>query len=166
MLMTFVIGFFIFGCKEETTDPQQLITGQLIKRTSCKDNFKSASKITPDSLSCIDYYFDGENKLTIKHINAGFNCCPESLWCKVSVKNDSIIVQEFEKSALCDYNCLYDLDMGVTGVAAKKYLLKFIEPYCGEQEKLIFEIDLTNIKKGLFCVTRKQYPWGIYSINQ
>jgi hypothetical protein len=161
--ITFTIGLFIFGCKENTE--QLIISGQLIKHTSCKDNFKSASEITPDSLSCIDYYFD-QNKLSLKHINAGFNCCPERLWCNISLKNDTIIVQEFEKSALCDCNCLYDLDMEVTGVTAKKYILKFVDPYCGEQEKLIFEIDLIKETEGLFCVTRKQYPWGIYSINQ
>jgi hypothetical protein len=99
--ITFTIGLFIFGCKENTE--QLIISGQLIKHTSCKDNFKSASEITPDSLSCIDYYFD-QNKLSLKHINAGFNCCPERLWCNISLKNDTIIVQEFEKSALCDCN--------------------------------------------------------------
>ena len=164
--MTFIIGLIVFSCKEEAINTEQLtVTGQLIKHTSCKDNFKSASEITSDSLSCIDYYFD-QNKLSLKHINAGFNCCPESLWCTISVKNDTIIVQEFEKSALCRCNCLYDLDIQVTGIAEKKYILKFVEPYCGEQEKLIFEIDLKEETEGLFCVIRKQYPWGIYSINQ
>jgi hypothetical protein len=69
ILMTYIIGLIIFGCKDNTE--QLIISGQLIKHTSCKDNFKSASEVTPDSLSCIDYSFDGDNQLSIRHINAG-----------------------------------------------------------------------------------------------
>jgi hypothetical protein len=167
ILTTFIICPFIFSCENGTVDPQQLtVNGQIIKHTSCKDFFKSATLITPDSLSCVDYSFETNNKLILKHINAGFNCCPEKLWCEVSLVDDTIIIQEFERNALCDCDCLYDLDIEVTGVHKKKYLMKFVEPYIRDQEKLIFEIDLTNETEGFFCVARKRYPWGIYSMNQ
>ena len=169
LIIICLIGFLTHSCEEEEYYAKQLtLTGQLISNSTCKNDFKAAveNPIPPDTLSCIDYSFNSlSNKLIIKHINAGFNCCPEKLYCEVSLNNDTIIIQEFEKSALCFCNCLYDLDIEVTGVTTIKYQLKFVEPYCGEQEKLIFEIDLNKEKEGLFCVVRKQYPWGIYSIN-
>jgi len=165
ILMIVVAALFVLSCDKETADQQNPdVSGQIVKHTSCKEMLKSAAQFTPDSLSCINYSFDGENKLTVKHINAGFNCCPESLWCNISLKNDTIIFHEFEKSASCKCNCLYDLDMEVTGISTKKYFLKFVEPYCGEQEKLFFEIDLSEETEGLVCVTRKQYPWGIFTL--
>jgi len=111
----------------------------------------------------VDYSFNANtNTLTITHINAGFNCCPDSLYCKISKNIDTIIIQEFEKIPQCNCNCLYDLDIEINGVESKKYQIKFVEPYVGEQGKLEFEIDLKNNEIGSYCVTRKQYPWGIF----
>jgi hypothetical protein len=160
-------GLFIISCENEKTGSQQLkITGNLVNNSACKNELKSNSGLfdTPDSLSCIEYSFDDlNNKLTIKHINAGFNCCPDSLYCNVSLSNDTVIIEEFEASALCNCDCLYDLDMELDGVIPQKYHIRFIEPYAQDQEKLIFDIDLTKVKEESFCVTRKGYPWGMNS---
>jgi hypothetical protein len=51
------------------------------------------------------------------------------------------------------------LDIEINGIDAKIYQVEFIEPYSDEQEKIIFELDLTMEKEGSYCVTRKQYPW-------
>jgi hypothetical protein len=99
--------------------------------------------------------------LTVKHINAGFNCCPDSLYCKVDLEGDTILIQELENSTLCHCNCLYDLVIEIKGIDLKKYHVKFIEPYVADQNKLLFEIDLTEDSTGSYCVTRQQYPWGI-----
>lgn len=157
-----LIVLMIICCeKKDENDKQLTISGQLISNSTCKNDLKSRSHIveTPDSLSCVEYSFDKENnKLTLKHINAGFNCCPDSLYCKVELISDTIQIQEFEKSALCGCNCLYDLDIEVTGIEIKKYEIKFVEPYVGDQIKLIFDIDLTKDLNGTYCVTRNQYP--------
>jgi hypothetical protein len=170
ILVFFFIGLIVISCEKENAKNKQLnLTGQLISNSTCKNGLKStsATNITPDSLSCIDYSFDNlSNKLIIKHINAGFNCCPDSLYCNISLKNDTIVIQEFEAAALCDCNCLYDLDIEINGVDSKKYQIKLIEPYLSEQSEIIFEIDLTKNMNGSFCVTRKQYPWGMNSINE
>jgi hypothetical protein len=106
-------------------------------------------------------YNETSNKLIFNHINAGFNCCPQGFYCNVSLKNDTIIVEEFENSSLCDCNCLYDLEIELKGVEAKKYQIKFIEPYCGNQAKLEFPVDLASLEQGSYCATRTNYPWGI-----
>jgi hypothetical protein len=157
------IGLLIFSTYScEKNKINNNITGKLIKSTDCK-TFKSASINSDfsDTSSCIIYSFDASvNKLILKHVNAGFNCCPEELYCTVSMNNDTIIIQEFEKKSLCRCNCLYDLDIELIGVESKNYSIKIIEPYAMGQEKLNFKLDLEHSNEGSYCVTRKQYPWG------
>jgi len=163
-----VFLFIIPGCENEH-DKQLTLSGTLINNSACKSGSTSAFETvsTPDTLSCIDYSFnDLDNKLTIKHINAGFNCCPESLYCNVSLIGDTIIITEQEAKAECRCNCLYDLDLVINGVDSKRYQIKVIEPYCGEQEKISFKVDLEKDKNGSFCVIRGVYPWGMESSNK
>jgi len=116
---------------------------------------------TPDSQSCIEFAFDQDNRMLIlKHINAAFNCCPESLWCTVAFRNDTILIQEFEKQQGCKCNCLYDLDLEVEGIEPGEYYLRIIEPYLGTQKPLIGEMNIQTSKIGNFCVWRTIYPWG------
>lgn len=170
VLTILFIGLIIIGCEKESDNKTQLtITGQLIDNSICKNELKSTTQITetPDSLSCVEYSFNaGKNKLLLKHINAGFNCCPDSLSCKVELNGDTIQIQEFEKEAQCHCNCLYDLDIEINGVEVKIYQIKFIEPYVADQDKLNFEIDLNKESNGSYCVTRKLYPWGVISLNE
>jgi len=170
LLIVSLFGLLVISCEKNNDNNSQLtITGQLISNSTCKNDLKSTSQIITisDSLSCVEYSFDkGKNKLTLNHINAGFNCCPDSLYCKVELKGDTIQIQEFERTAQCLCNCLYDLDIEIYGVDLRKYRIKFIEPYVSDQNKLIFDIDLVNNKDGSYCVIRKQYPWGMDSINK
>ena len=161
VMIAVVFSCFTYSCDKEQ---ENTLTGSLINHTGCK-MFKSyyIDSDTPDTLSCINYSFDpSNNKLSLSHINAGFNCCPESLYCDIKMINDTIIIQEFEKEALCDCNCLYDLEIELNGVFSKIYYLKIIEPYAGDEEKLFFQLDLEYHNQGSYCVTRKRYPWGIY----
>jgi len=154
--------FLISGCEKNTENNRELPVGQLKSHSDCK-LFKTAGSEAdiPDTISCVSYVFDASaDQLSLTHVNAGFNCCPDSLYCNILVNNDTIIIQEFEKSALCRCNCLYDLEIEISGLEIKKYLVRFIEPYSGEQEKIIFEVDLTLKNAGSYCVTRTQYPWG------
>ena len=153
-----------WGLVDYEGDPQFEISGRLISNTGCKDiesgNLKNS---TPDTVSCINYTFDvTTNELILKHINAGFNCCPDSLFCDISLDNDTIIIREFEKESLCDCNCLFDLDIKLEGVDSKRYYIKIIEPYVGDEEKLYFELDLVNNHEGSYCVNRNHYPWVEY----
>ena len=110
----------------------------------------------------MEYAYNQTSKeLTFMHVNTGFNCCPQGFYCNLSLKNDTIIIEEFENSSLCDCNCLYDLNIEMKEVEAKKYQIKFIEPYCSDQEKIEFGVDLAVQTEGVFCVARNRYPWGI-----
>ena len=168
ILLVLFIGGFVLGCEKEKEDPPVEISGKLTSNMECKDLFKSAfeANTTPDSLSCIEYTFSQvDSILTLRHINAGFNCCPEELWGEISTSGDTILIEEFEKSALCDCDCLYDLDIVIEGVVEGKYHIKMVEPYAQGQRELFFEIDLEKETNGSYCVLRKRYPWGIHGSN-
>lgn len=163
IIIAIVLIAAIFCCTKEP-DPSggMNLTATLFGNPQCK-GLKSAELVgsRSNSQSCIEYSFNQTLKiLTLKHINAGFNCCPESLSCTATNRNDTIVIQEFEKSMGCKCNCLYDLEMEVNGVEPGKYQLRIIEPYVGSQVQLNFELDLLKQKEGTWCVTRWVYPWG------
>lgn len=158
----FLLGL-LSSCTIEPENPAEMnLTVRLLGNPQCiylKSPENHAE--TPNSQSCMEFAFDQDNrKLILKHLNAGFNCCPESLWCTVTFRNDTIIIQEFEKNMGCKCNCLYDLDMELEGVEPGKYQLRLIEPYLGTQQPLIGLLDLLTQKQGSFCVSRTNYPWG------
>lgn len=167
IIMALVAGaLFLYQCEKEKSADKTL-SGKLISYTECKDFTKSTpgSETIADTLSCVQYRYDMETrKLTLKHINTGFNCCPEELYCSFSANVDTLFINESEKSAMCDCNCLFDMDIEITDVDAGKYQVKFIEPYAEDLDPLLFEIDLVNHPEGSFCVNRKWYPWGQYSL--
>lgn len=163
----FLSAILIYSCEKDSSSKKLLhIEGELISKSECKSYLKIAQAPTPDSLSCIEYSYDeSTNKLTLIHINAGFNCCPDSVYCNVTSSADTIIINEVEQGGLCNCDCIYDLNIEVKGVDAKIYVIKLIEPYAQDMEKLNDEIDLTQNKIGSFCVTRNEYPWGIHSVK-
>jgi len=156
------ILLLVISCENEKENAKQLVlSGKILSHSDCKDLKSDLVFFTTDSLSCAEYSFDSStNKLFIKHINAGFNCCPDSLYCNVTVSNDTIIIQEFESKQQCNCNCLYDLDIVIYGVDSRNYQIKFIEPYSGNQEQIIFAVDFSAQKEGSYCVIRNSYPWG------
>jgi len=108
ILLIIALIALIFSCKNESET--YLINGQLLSHSECK-SMKSGAGISmdSDSLSCVEYaYEETNNKLHLKHINAGFNCCPGNLTCNVSISNDTILIQEKEQFAQCNCDCLYE----------------------------------------------------------
>lgn len=158
-LISFFALIINISCNEECENHVPEFDSKLISHTGCK-HLKSST--TENNQSCVKYSFDRESyTLTLTHINTGFNCCPDSLWCTVTKDENTIIIEEFEVSQNCKCNCLYDLKIEINGIEHDTYTIKFIEPYRGEQEELIYDIDLSENSSGSFCVTRKIYPWGM-----
>jgi len=166
-ILAITIAFAVIITACETVNPQNGISGKLISNSDCKSGLiMVVENETSDTLSCIEYEYTAEDKiLHIKHINAGFNCCPGEISCTAKLSNDTIIVQESEKSALCNCDCLFDLNIDISGVEEQKYYIQVKEPYCGDQQKLYILIFLNKDKQGTICVTRKQYPWGMSQVK-
>lgn len=167
ILALFFIAIITFSCVKESNDENNIsqeleLSGEIVNSSSCKSELKSTFKFadTPDTLSCIHYEYNPvDKKLSLTHINAGFNCCPEGFYVETSLDDNTITIQEFENESLCDCNCLYDLEIELTEVEQKAYMLDFIEPYADGLQKISFEIDLANDTIGEYCVIRKKYPW-------
>lgn len=157
--LSLLIG--LYSCTKDSGS--QNSQGKLIHVSACKLNKSSnQGNEIPDSLSCAQFnYAASSGTLTIKHINAGFNCCPDKIDCHIIVRNDSILISETESAAACNCNCLYDLDIQLTNLTSGSYTIHFIEPYAGDQPALTFGIDLATETEGEYCIIRKQYPWGI-----
>jgi len=158
-----IIAIVMAACDEKESLP---ITFGLTNNPECKSFDKSAAlNEKADSLSCIEYSYNSESKtLTMKHINAGFNCCPGKISFDAIFRNDTLIIEESETSSLCDCNCLYDLEMEFKNIVDEKFQVMIIEPYCGDCEKIIFEINLKSKRNGEWCSVRKNYPWGMSSL--
>ncbi|MCX6306498.1 MAG: hypothetical protein NT040_16160 [Bacteroidetes bacterium] len=158
-----LFAVLVIGChkdKKEEEKNKVPLTGKLISVSACKGKSYSMIADTVTTLSCVKYTFEpGNGTVMMKHINAGFNCCPE-IACSIAVKGDTIIVQEIEKQGICGCLCLYDLDIELNDASQKCYQVKFIEPYCGAQEPIVFAMDLTANTLGTCCVHRVDYPWG------
>jgi len=117
--------------------------GEIVDHSSCKSHMTA----TADNEDCLEYNFDGVGRLTLNHINAGFNCCP------VIAANISV-----EGGCLC--LCLFDVSYEILDLAPGNYRISVIEPYAGGYDPpLEFMVDLSGATSGQFCVPRTVYPW-------
>lgn len=138
--------------------------GRLVSRTDCKSFGApdSGPATAPTSgQECVEYDYDGRSVLRLRHINAGFNCCPGTIAADIDVSAGRILIKERESSSLCDCDCLYDIGYEIAGLTPGTYRLTVVGPYQPEGDPpLEFVADLSGAASGTFCVERTHYPWG------
>lgn len=126
----------------------------------CKGNTPLKSNDPVPENSCINYSYDGDSLLTLTHLNAGFNCCPERFAVDIEVKDDSLIIREDNVKLGCKCNCLYNLEILVHNLPADTYHVRFVEPYANHtMPQLMFDLNLKKNRVGQFCVTRPENWW-------
>lgn len=156
-----LIGIFLFaaGCDHEPIVNPAI---DLVSFTKCKNRGLKSAADHSTNQDCIQYTWVKGDTLKIKHVNAGFNCCPEGFRTELKVSGDTLIITEFENSSLCDCNCLYDLDYNLTGISKGIWWIKVVEPYVQiDAEKFSFRVDLSNTDAKEYCITRTGFPWGM-----
>ncbi|MBE0645741.1 MAG: hypothetical protein IH600_16800 [Bacteroidetes bacterium] len=152
------------GCEQEESDPivtDPVIAGNLVSVEGCKSGFtKSAAD---RNIGCMKFQYDAASrKLTLTHVNAGFNCCPEEINAEVTVEKGVIRIVESERGPNCRCNCLFDLNILVENVPAGMFTVVVDEPLRNEKDIPIeFTIDLSKESEGEHCVPRNFYPWGV-----
>jgi len=158
LLSAALTGVLLITCERD----DQNMKATVLSNSECKSGKSGEVKAdTPDTVSCVSYsYMKSDKKLVLNHINAGFNCCPGKLSASASVMGDTLVITEYEENPLCDCDCLYDLEIEVTQVEAKEYIVKFVEPYAFYEKKLIFSVELADNPEGSICVSRRYYPWN------
>ncbi|OGU11673.1 MAG: hypothetical protein A2X61_05395 [Ignavibacteria bacterium GWB2_35_12] len=155
---------FFSGCEKTSDVSNGNPNGTLVKYTGCKNTTGIAvSDTTPDNLDCIEYSFDNDDGiLRLKHINAGFNCCPGKLTADISINSDAIIINEKEQEAGCKCECLFDIDYEIKNLDSWTFRIVVVEPYRSvEEDVLEFDVDLKAQPSGKFCVERNNYPWNM-----
>lgn len=135
--------------------------GELVSRTACKLDLSGEDGSGED---CLEFDYDGVGTLTLKHVNAAFNCCPDAVGGSIDVQDGVITIVEEEICTMpCDCLCLYDLDYVIRFLPPGVYRMEVTEPYAGnrDDEPLSFRMDLAGTAAGRFCVPRTRYPWGL-----
>lgn len=161
-----VAGALLFLSSSCIFSPGTSPQGRLISRTDCKSSLQpnsgAAGTVRAASQECVEYDYDGRNVLRLKHVNAGFNCCPGTVSADIFTLGDEIRIKEKESSSLCDCNCLYDIDYEFVNVSPGIYRISVVGPYQIESDPpLEFLVDLSGAASGSYCVERTHYPWSI-----
>jgi hypothetical protein len=138
-------------------------SGSMTGQTGCKTwpATNATDPVTADQ-SCITWEYDGNSRLTIRHVNAGLNCCPEGT-AEVTVSDGLITVDERGIDGVCDCYCLYDLDLLVVNLPPGEYGFFVYENISGVPSgSFEFTVDLIASPTGMVCVDRPDYPWGTF----
>jgi hypothetical protein len=146
-------------------DPPCPPVGSLIGYEGCKEPLKgSATDSIPSDQDCMEYQYDGQGVLLLKHINAGFNCCPDELLADITIEENVITIAEDEslESGGCFCLCLFDVDYQIGNLPPGEYTIRVYGMYLEEGDQILeLTVDLVSSPSGTYCVQRDYYPWGI-----
>jgi hypothetical protein len=132
----------------------------------CKEFQKdSPPDSTPPNQDCIEYQYDGEGMLLLKHVNSGFNCCPDDILAEITLVGNLITITEIEEppGGWCDCICLFDVDYQISDLPPGEYTITVNQLYLQPGDEILeFTVDLTSATSGEYCVQRDDYPWGTW----
>lgn len=162
----FCMALVTIGACKKSTEPQLIPAGALLEFNGCKQ-FQSNVSGSLDEYApgqnddCIEYQYNGTNTLILRHINAGFNCCPGEITAEIDFNGSLITITEREELQDCRCLCLFDLDYQVVNLAPGVYTIRIIEPYMeGGDQVLELILNLSAATSGTHCLQRDYYPWG------
>ena len=160
--VVFLINYIFAGGPEPCAVP----TGILVDYAGCKTFTRgSAAGSTPPDQDCIEYQYDGARTLLLKHINAGFNCCPV-IAADITIEGNLITIHEsesFDSTGPCWCLCLFDLDLEISNLSPGEYTISVIEVCTNPEDEILeFTVNLVSSPSGMYCVFRDHYPWGFY----
>lgn len=157
--------------EQSTTAPSQApLSSSPAMHSGCKSFVTSlSSEGGLGTQDCIEFSYDGSDILHIKHTNAAFNCCPDTIYIEADRDNHTITLVEKEDltGGGCLCLCLYDLEYSISGIAPHDYTIRVAEPYlmmAQDDTELQLSVDLTETSTGSFCVARGAYPWNDDSV--
>ena len=164
-----LIIVFILSCSENTNSDSEtndsitfdtIFSGKMLSFSDCKMGKGKAEKLLINNKEeCISYkYFPKTGVLYVKHINAGFNCCPNMEKIKYRRYYDSIIsIDETGAIGLCACNCLFDVEYEFRGISRTRYEIRTSGPLA---KYIRAKINLKLKLSDTVCVERDFYPWG------
>jgi hypothetical protein len=164
-MIMLILALILGSCDENAVTPEIQPSGILTDYEGCKTFMTSSSLQTEfyiNTEECIEYDYDGESVLILKHINAGFNCCPGKIDTTISVTENKIVIEDKEEEQGCFCQCLFDLRYEIVDLDPGEYTIAVSGPYIEDtDERLLFNLRLFGPSSGTFCVDRTHYPWGV-----
>ncbi len=110
------------GCDKETSNKSLRIKD--FSYFGCKETKSIRASLHGEEY--IEYKAVADGYLHIKHVNAVFNCCPDTIRADVSMEDNIITVVESETDPICDCICDYDLEYTLGPLTPnKEYILIF-----------------------------------------
>ncbi|MBR9977109.1 MAG: hypothetical protein KFH87_03390 [Bacteroidetes bacterium] len=154
----------LLGCDQETGAPvteSPEVSGSLLWAEGCKSEVTRGD--ADRNSTCMRFDYDaGKQQLTLHHVNAAFNCCPEEIIVEVEKEDNVIRIIESQRGPNCRCDCLYDLAILVEHVPAAAYMIIVEETRRNEKDTRIeFAVDLNVETDGIHCVPRNHYPYGL-----
>ena len=144
--------FEAVGCEKKKTSEIQLIDFSYF---GCKDNSDMTKQSISESLLIDQEYIEHmaieDGYLHIKHINAQFNCCPDTIMVNFSVDNNGVVITEDEQIPKCNCFCYYDLEYNIGPLSPKKYTILI---YKGNLEQTKFNIKYNSSIKGKITIKK------------
>lgn len=158
-IMTLVFSAVLWSCDKPGTDwPQPVVV--VMPNDGC-NSIGEKSDHLPSDQSCLYVNYLNDSILEIRHMNAGFNCCPEAIVVDCELRGDTLFIFESETGGVCDCNCLYDVDYYIMNIPPGDYIISVDEHLVREDDsKIEFQISLPNFNQLDNCVQRRYYPWG------
>jgi len=134
--------------------------GRLVGYDGCKAATYAAGTDDFSDIDCMEYEYINNNVLLMKHVNAGFNCCPGKITADITIDGNVITIVEHEAEQGCHCLCLFDVEYEIAGITPGTYLIRVTELYLNEgDEPLEFNTDLAIRPRFRYCADRGHYPW-------
>lgn len=160
VLTSLALACLVAGCGSSDDAGQGYLepAGELVDIQGCKASSATVAGGVSADRDCIEYSYWGRS-LSLKHVNAALNCCPE-VHARVTVSADTIFIIEKEIVGGCHCLCLYDLRYRVVHLPVGTYRVIVSEEYLTDGDQpLEFTMDLRASTSGMYCVPRYHYPW-------
>jgi hypothetical protein len=166
---TALLLFYVcLGCSDHrhrpTTPEGGAPSGGVVYHSACLLHGARAAAADSFRQDCVAWEYDGAGTLLLKHSAAPFNCCHDSLLANVTIRGDTIWVEEREtlNHGGCSCLCVYELHVQIVDLAAGSYQIRLREKYLPESEEaLSFRVDLAATPVGTYCEDRHSYPWQV-----
>jgi hypothetical protein len=159
VLLLLIPALLSTGCTEDNPALAEDAYGALLESVGCKTAEGDMEAQLASGEECLEWDLNGR-VLSLTHVDAAFNCCPESLTAEVLIDGSSITVIEgevFDDGGECDCICLFDLHIAVYDLTPDVYTVSVSGPY--SPEPLDTTIDLVAQPTGRYCEDREVYPW-------
>ena len=125
LITLLALCFLVGGAGCNRDNPYEEIKIKDFSYQGCKEIVIHYTKAS-EREEYIEYKAVADGYLDIKHVNAVFNCCPDTIKADVSMEDNIITINESETNPICDCICDYDLEYRLGPLTSgKEYILIF-----------------------------------------